>query len=220
MAANGYLPDSVLAPIFASDGKTVVGRLTKEAAAAWNAMCAHARSQGLATPIPDGPESSYRTYAQQVQLKAYWTAQGNPGNAATPGTSNHGWGLAVDSAPNDGVHHGEVVDQIGAPFGFSKAWSDAPWEPWHHKYKSGVWFPAVFTPDYSYPKHSRGPMVLLFTQRLVKLGYLDRRWFHFTQGVETAVKKFQKDHHFTADGVVGPTTWAAIKRRAAAKGKK
>lgn len=35
--------------------------------------------------------STYRTYAQQVALKAQ-----KPVLAATPGTSNHGWGLAVD----------------------------------------------------------------------------------------------------------------------------
>lgn len=217
MLRNGHLPGDVLAPIYGANGKTIVGHLTKEAAAAWNAMCAQARHEGLPVPIPDGPLSSYRTYAQQVEEKEYWTREGHPENAATPSRSNHGWGLAVDSALDD-VHHGAVVNQIGPAYGFSPAWSDAPWESWHHKYKSGVWFPKRFNPHYV--RGSKGPMVLLFTGRLVRLGYLHRRWWRFNKEVEQAVRQFQKDHHFKADGIVGPGTWAMIKRRAAAKKRK
>lgn len=47
--------------------------------------------------IPTGSKSSYRTYEQQVELyNAYLNGTGNL--AAVPGTSNHGWGLAVDVA--------------------------------------------------------------------------------------------------------------------------
>ncbi len=43
----------------------------------------------------DGPGSNYRTYEQQNTLwKMYKDGTGNL--AATPGTSNHGWGLALD----------------------------------------------------------------------------------------------------------------------------
>lgn len=75
--------------------------------------------------------------------------------------------------------------------------------------------PVFFSPDYK--PGAKGPNVLLFTQRLVKLGYLKRRWWQFNATVEQAVKLFQRDHHFTPDGVVGPVTWQAIKALAASK---
>ena len=40
--------------------------------------------------------SHYRTYERQVATKERWTKKGKPKNAATPGTSTHGWGLAID----------------------------------------------------------------------------------------------------------------------------
>lgn len=126
---NGRLPDSALAPIPG-------GRLEKEAAAAWNAMCERAKQRGLPVPMPDGPASSYRTILQQEELKAYWTKEGKPDNAATPGKSNHGRGLAVDC---DAAEHQHTIDLIGEPFGWSKKWSDAPWESWHYLYKPGIW---------------------------------------------------------------------------------
>jgi LAS superfamily LD-carboxypeptidase LdcB len=39
---------------------------------------------------------AYRTYNGQVTTKNKWIARGEPKKAATPGTSNHGWGLAFD----------------------------------------------------------------------------------------------------------------------------
>lgn len=62
---------------------------------------------------------------------------------------------------------------------------------------------------------SQGPLILMFTQRLVKTKYLQRRWWHFNADVETAVRKFQKEHHLKVDGVVGSTTWEIIKKAAA-----
>lgn len=59
---------------------------------------------------------------------------------------------------------------------------------------------------------SKGPLVLAFTHRLVRLDYLQRRWWKFNPTVEAAVKKFQKDHHLKDDGIVGPATWEAIKK--------
>jgi hypothetical protein len=127
MSANGQLPASELAPIAG-------GQLSKDAAAAWNAMNAEARAKGRELR-PTGSKSSYRTVAQQVELwNAYTAGTGNL--AARPGTSNHGWGLAVDLATPE---MRTMVDQIGAKYGWSKQWSDAPSEWWHLKYKPGVW---------------------------------------------------------------------------------
>jgi D-alanyl-D-alanine carboxypeptidase len=122
---NGKLPDSALAPIKA-------GSLQKEQAAAWNAMNAEARANGCELR-PTGSASSYRTYQQQVDLyNAYLNGTGNL--AAVPGTSNHGWGTAVDLATTD---MRSMVDRIGAKYGYSKSWSDAPSEWWHICYQAG-----------------------------------------------------------------------------------
>jgi hypothetical protein len=126
---NGKLPDSALAPI-------AQGRLAKDnyCAASWNAMNVEARSRGLEI-VPTGSKSSYRTYEQQVELyNAYLNGTGNL--AAVPGTSNHGWGLAVDVATQE---MRSMIDDIGRKFGWAKEWSDAPSEWWHLKYATGVW---------------------------------------------------------------------------------
>src|SRR3954447_12301860 len=88
--ANGRLPASALAAVPG-------GRLAKGAPAdSWNALCFEWRKRTGVTPMPNGPDSTYRSYARQVYWKRYWCSQGKCGNAATPGTSNHGWGRAVD----------------------------------------------------------------------------------------------------------------------------
>lgn len=127
MVSNGRLSDSTLAPIYG-------GRLRKDAAAAWNAMNQESQRRYGVTLRPLGPASSYRTYDQQVSI--YKTAR--PGWAANPGTSNHGWGLAVDIATHQ---MRSIVDEIGAKYGWAKRWSDASWEWWHLKWREGIWKP-------------------------------------------------------------------------------
>lgn len=122
---NGKLPASELAPIAG-------GQLRKDAAAGFNAMNVEARRRGLELR-PTGSMSSYRSYAQQVILwERYQAGTGNL--AARPGTSNHGYGLAVDFATQQ---MRQMVDQIGAQYGWSKQWSDAPSEWWHVCYQPG-----------------------------------------------------------------------------------
>lgn len=124
---NGRLPDAALSPI-------LNGQLRKDAAAAWNAMNVESRKLGLALR-PTGSKSSYRTYEQQVEL--YLAYQRGTGNlAAKPGTSNHGWGLAVDLASQE---MRTMVDRIGEKYGWAKRWSDAPSEWWHIKWLEGHW---------------------------------------------------------------------------------
>jgi D-alanyl-D-alanine carboxypeptidase len=125
MSQNGRLNPDELAPI-------LQGQLAKEAAAGFNAMNVEARKRGLELH-PTGSMSSYRTYDQQVYLYNEYQA-GRGALAAQPGTSNHGWGLAVDF-PTQQMR--SMVDAIGAQFGYSKSWSDAPSEWWHIKYQSG-----------------------------------------------------------------------------------
>ncbi len=77
--ANGFLPASALCPIGVGSHA-----LRADAAAAFQAMNAAYGNQLCVT-------DSYRSYAGQVDVFAR-----KPGLAAVPGTSNHGWGVAVD----------------------------------------------------------------------------------------------------------------------------
>ncbi|MGY1672989.1 NlpC/P60 family protein [Geodermatophilus sp. SYSU D00710] len=80
---NGLIPPSALCPL------GVGGHALRcDAAAAYRAMSAAFEAEfGRPVCITD----SYRTYAGQVRLYGE-----KPSLAAVPGTSNHGWGLAVD----------------------------------------------------------------------------------------------------------------------------
>lgn len=133
--ANGQLPGSELAPLVGNPGKY----LRKDAAAAFNAMY-HRRPVHVrdAYRILGHPGDLDRGVWSQWACWERYKYHGGP-LAAVPGTSNHGWGLAVDLYST--VDRG-IVDSIGAPFGYSKSWSDAPSEWWHVLYKVGVWQPA------------------------------------------------------------------------------
>src|SRR5262249_55234147 len=72
---NGHLPQSELAPIFHPTAKVF---LRKDAAAAWNAMRSFCLAHGVDI-YPKGPNSAYRTYAQQVDMKRIYGS-----DAATP----------------------------------------------------------------------------------------------------------------------------------------
>jgi hypothetical protein len=77
--------------------------------------------------------SSYRTFDQQVYLRRLYES-GRGSLAAIPGTSNHGWGTAVDLAT---TAMRTMVDRIGVKYGWSKQWSDAQSEWWHILYQAG-----------------------------------------------------------------------------------
>jgi LAS superfamily LD-carboxypeptidase LdcB len=77
---------------------------------------------------PAGPFSAYRSYAQQLYLyDLYLSGHGNL--AATPGSSAHEYGTAVDLADPS---MRTVIDQIGARYGWVK--DEAPSEWWHVNY--------------------------------------------------------------------------------------
>ncbi len=123
MAENGRLPAGSLADIPG-------GRLTREAAASWNRM---RRAIGEKTGVwicPTSTRTAYRPYADQVYFWNLYQA-GKGSLAARPGTSNHGWGLAVD-VPQPKM--ARLINQYGAEYGWQKRWSDAPSEWWHFKY--------------------------------------------------------------------------------------
>jgi cell wall-associated NlpC family hydrolase len=126
--ANGRIPASALCPLGA--GPHV---LRCDAAASYRAMSdAFAAAFGSPLCITD----SYRSYASQVT--AY---RAKPRLAAWPGTSNHGWALAVDLCGGinvAGTPQWTWMQANAGRFGFV----NPPWarpgaekpEPWHWEY--------------------------------------------------------------------------------------
>lgn len=147
--ANGRLPRSELAPIPG-------GHLRRDAAAAWNAMCAEARRRSLPVPRPVGPVSSYRPITAQVYFwKLYKAGRGNP--AAQPGTSNHGWGVAVDSTQPGW----RTLGLLGPRHGFNHVEGARVREAWHFSNPAGA--------HARFPKHTApDPLAELLTPRELK----------------------------------------------------
>jgi hypothetical protein len=118
MASNGRLPASHLTPV-------PPGKLEKNAARAWRAGPGKAGCKLL------GPNSGYRSLGMQSH---YWGLyQSGRGNlAARPGTSNHGWGRAVDLAA---PWMRTWIDRNGGRYGWRKTEAMSEW--WHVNYVGG-----------------------------------------------------------------------------------
>lgn len=161
--ANGKLPASVLTQVHAR------GVLHKNAARCWKAFVSACDEQGLPLTFTYG--GMYRTYAEQETLfRSRYSPSGTlgdcktwngvswckipvngkkPATAAVPGTSNHGWGLAIDCAfdtdPTDGLGPDDAAAITAHPkftwfrdnairYGFS---FELQSEPWHLRLVSG-----------------------------------------------------------------------------------
>lgn len=160
---NGKLPAHLLRSV----SPNPVWQMHHLAARAWEALRATAWKNGIQLSVSGNP---YRSYAQQETLFLQrYTSTYNPGintltdqrtwngvkyykrigvaAVATPGTSNHGWGLAVDTAIDaDGDLEFEwppkSLDQNAinwllnnaSKYGFS--W-EIQSEPWHIRYVTG-----------------------------------------------------------------------------------
>lgn len=207
MASNGRLPDSQLSVI---PGRS---RLRSDAARAYRAMHAESmRRFGVSLALYDGSISrGYRTYNQQVQAKRTYGS-----NAATPGTSNHGWGLAVDLASRQ---QRWAIDRIGAKYGWAKRWSDASWEWWHLRWRPGVWKGASTSTFRPLRYRSQGSRVKWVQRRLRSKGYPNSvpgpgqpGYGFFGVSTRKAVWRFQRRKGLTTDGIVGKATWRALGR--------
>ncbi|GAA1863292.1 D-alanyl-D-alanine carboxypeptidase family protein [Myceligenerans crystallogenes] len=135
--ANGRIPADVLCPLAFAPGHL----LRCDAAERLTALNAGYEQQfGVSIPITD----SYRSYEAQLAVKA-----AKPYLAAVPGTSNHGWGIAVDFGSP--IHTGVSAQYTwlrlhGPDFG----WDNPVWarldgskpEPWHFEF-----FAAGIIPD-------------------------------------------------------------------------
>ena len=208
MSSNGHLTNAELSPIGGGY------YLSNQAARAFNAMANEAQRRfGRRIQVV----SAYRTYARQVYFwQLYQSGRGNL--AAYPGTSNHGWGLAVDLASQ---WDRWAVDQIGSRFGWAKRCSDAASEWWHIKYNPGC--------TGAGPLPRPGPRVLRqgmsgddvkeLQTYLLRGGYLHKGDKthkpaidgHFGPTTKKAVQKFQSQHKLKADGIAGAKTMKALR---------
>jgi hypothetical protein len=125
---NGRLPAAMLAPVPSFSGGPGVGSmggyLRRDAAAA---LAAAESVRGSAITVTEG----YRDLAgQQMRWNAYKSGRGNL--AATPGTSNHGYGISADingSGQSWLAKNGPTFGWYPTGLGFSQR------EPWHFDYK-------------------------------------------------------------------------------------
>lgn len=213
MAENGRLPASDLA-------KTVLDvQVRKDLAKQTNQLAyAFYRNYERAMRATDG----YRTYEAQVRLRE----EKGPALTAFPGTSNHGWGTAIDFASNIGTFTSSEHKwmKANAPrFG----WEHPFWardgggreEGWHWEgHRVSVDAPYVGIPATGQIGYgSQGAEVKRVQELLRKAGYknlvVDSDF-----GMDTGhrVVLFQEDHKLVQDGIVGPKTLAALKGGTAA----
>lgn len=204
-AANGRLPASSLSSIPG-------GRLEHNAARAWNAMREHiGRHHGIWI-APLGPNSSYRTYTAQLYFwNLYTSGRGNV--AAHPGTSNHGWGNAVDVATTTMAYY---ILKYGPSFGWSHAEGARVGEWWHFTYVGGTFKPAKKFKPLRY--RSEGRRVKWVQRRLRHKGFKSvpgrgqDGYGFYGRATVSAVKRFQNKHGLKADGIVGAKTWRRLAR--------
>jgi hypothetical protein len=138
MPRNGALSVAELSRLHHPHG--VATYLRKDAAVAWEAMRQASLIERGVDLYALGPISAYRSYADQVRMKQYWTARGTPWKAATPGTSNHGWGVAVDVGDGNPAVSQRMwtsVNAIGRRYGWSHDEGARVGEPWHFRYVGG-----------------------------------------------------------------------------------
>ena len=127
--ANGFMPDGALCALWQAPGE----RLRQDAAAAFNRL---SQSYAAQTGSPLCVTDSYRSYARQVDVYSR-----KPGLAATPGTSEHGWGKAVDlcgGVERFGSDAYQWMKANAGAFGFihpewAEPYGSMP-EPWHWEF--------------------------------------------------------------------------------------
>lgn len=129
--SNGLIPDWALCTLPGYQGK----RLRPEAAKTFTELNdAYARAFGRHICVTD----AYRSLSEQQSVYAR-----KPGLAAVPGTSNHGWGFAVDlgcGIQDYGSAQFTWMKKHGPEYGWvHPAWAEhSPFEPWHWEYEPGT----------------------------------------------------------------------------------
>lgn len=127
--ANGQIPTAALCPLWGAPHQMLRG----DAARAFGAL---SREYDRAFGEPICVTDSYRSRSAQVSLYAT-----KPQLAARPGTSNHGWGTAVDLCGGiesfGTAHHVWLLSHAPLYGWFHPSWAEPSGsrpEPWHWEY--------------------------------------------------------------------------------------
>lgn len=217
--------------------------LEREAARSMRALIKKAWRDGVRLSAT----GTYRSYDAQVNLfkrrydntprntrHEFWQGQNwwlkpKVAGAAVPGTSNHGWGLAVDFSVRNLLGQEKPLNaaaiawltENGPKFGW---WNTTHSENWHWCWclGDGPMPPAVLAEEGNYPNPpvpvaprtlrlgDSGDEVKTLQMKLNKVGANLLVDGQFGPRTEQAVRTFQTVKNITPDGVVGPETWAAL----------
>lgn len=171
--ANGRIPLSALAQIPWRPDL----RLRPDAASALEWLnAAFRKSFPYNFPLTE----TYRDYAGQVEQRNIWCGRGKCGYAAVPGTSNHGWALAMDVGIGQYAWDNHVYQWLKA-HAPSFGWVHPSWaepngstpEAWHWEF-NGTYQPPADSPIIPpAPKHPGGSLmfpVLDYTGKYWLLG--------------------------------------------------
>lgn len=216
-AANGMLDQTVLAPIDSASGEY---QLNKVAAADYNKMVAAAKEDGISWEI----DNSYRDIEKQQELANKLGLYSQGGLAAAPGTSNHGWGSALDLKIKSGDPAHTWLKDNAVRFGFSTI----PREPWHWEHKASaellkrtktatptttdtITFDDVKNRKIALRSGMTGELVSQLQSKLKELGIFNREPNgEYDKDTYNAVKQFQTANSLKSDGVFGHKTYIAM----------
>lgn len=164
----------------------------------------------------------------------YWVKKKNPNGsypatAATPGNSNHGWGLALDIAQElDGDPAPESISQNFVQWLINNAHrygisAELQSEPWHWRYVAGDAIPqTVFNFETGVEPPAPQPIVLKYPGTPIQLGTRSVAakivqhvigakvdgWFG-PQSVE-ALRDWQRSRGLTANGICDERVWKTM----------
>lgn len=194
--ANGQIPTAALS--------SVGGVLLHPEAASAMARLRVAFAGALGTTL--GITEGYRDYARQVALyDAYKAGTGNL--AAVPGTSNHGWALAVDFAwpiTNSGTTGHNWLKANSRAYGWWWAGGTfAQVEPWHWEYILGSTSvptqPATPTPQ---EDEDMGKLVIVADNQAIWVADIGAKTkYNIAMGGLTASDAYARKDVFVAMGI-------------------
>ena len=238
---NGKLPDDALVKVAPLAG--TMGSLIPEAAAAWRNLQNAASAAGFTLTMTNGYrnlDQQQALFEQRYQLEAnggktkvwngttYYLKAPNLAQAASPGTSNHGWGGAVDMALGG---YGTAAQNVSTNPAFMAwavhnagplGWSwEVQSEPWHIRlvsYDSAAASPrtasttAMQAPLPVLKEGSKGGQVAALQSLcgLYQWGDVGRADGTFGPRTKTGVQAMQTALGAKPDGEYGPKSAAAL----------
>lgn len=172
----------------------------------------------------------FRDFAGQLYWKSYWSARGKPGNAATPGQSNHGLGICADVS-GTGPWGSKTWQKVSDIFQKHQISFTVRSEEWHvqdmsiktNGFASISITPSVVTPSKgAYSGNPHFPSTAAFAA--VQGGYNALGYGLVKDGLSgpstaAATRDFQRKHGLVVDGVHGPGTEKKLIEVVAAKRK-